>query len=166
MNVSLSSIKPRRRQLAKKTFIRNLNLMLVRPVFNILQETKMKVQEVKFQESINSLYHRNEELMEKLDMVEQERATFLMRVESMNLEIQKYKDDMIAMKDQLHNHIDDTHHELKKSILDYNTQLEKVTGDLELEKKKLHSSNKDIKDFCYTIEVNTRRIDEVELVMK
>lgn len=33
---------------------------------------------------------------------------------------------------------------------------------MDLEKKKLHSSNNDIKNFCYTIEVNGRRIDELE----
>ena len=43
-----------------------------------------------------------------------------MRVENLTYELKKYKEDLTSTKDFLHEHIDQTHMELKKAIADFN----------------------------------------------
>lgn len=41
-------------------------------------------------------------LQEKVDIVEQERSSFIMRVENLSFELKKYKEDVFNMKEFLH----------------------------------------------------------------
>ena len=64
-------------------------------------------------QNIDKLFHINETLDEKVDIVEQERTSFLMRTENLALEVKRYKDEMILMKEQIYQYIEQSHLELK-----------------------------------------------------
>lgn len=111
---------------------------------------------------MDKLYHLQETLEEKYDIVEQERSSFLMRVETLSFEIKKYRDDLLQMKESIYDHIENTHLDLKKAIADFNNQIERVTLDIDLEKKKLNVQNQDFRKFGLTIETNNRLLDEMQ----
>ena len=90
-------------------------------------ETKQKVAEIKFKESMEKLYHMQETLEEKYDIVEQERSSFLMRVETLSMEIKRYKDDLISMKEGIYDLIETTHLQMQSAIGGFNNQIEKVS---------------------------------------
>ncbi|CDW76060.1 UNKNOWN [Stylonychia lemnae] len=125
-------------------------------------ETKQKVYEIKVKENIDKLYHQQEVLQEKVDIVEQERSSFIMRVDNLSYELKKYKEDLLNMKESLGQHIDRTHMELKKSIAGFNNQIQVVSEEIQLEKKKLVVQSNDFKKFGLVIETNNRRLVEVE----
>lgn len=47
-----------------------------------------------------------------------------MRVENLSYEMKKFREELINVKESLNNYIDQTHMELKKSILEFNNQIE------------------------------------------
>ncbi len=49
-----------------------------------------------------------------------------MRVETLSMEIKRYKDDLVAMKEGIHDLIESTHLQMQSSIGEFNNQIEKV----------------------------------------
>eukprot|EP00347_Sterkiella_histriomuscorum_P001564 403371548 len=129
-------------------------------------ETRQKIYEAKMKEAIDKLQHNQDVLTEKVDIVEQERSSFIMRVENLTFELKKFREDLIGTKEHLSDYIDKTHMELKKAISQFNNQIESVITDIQLEKKKLSIQSNDFKIFGSTIEKNNRRLQEIEELLQ
>lgn len=123
----------------------------------------MKVNEVKMKDNLDKLYHMNETLDEKVEIVEQERTSFIVRTDNLTLELKKYRDELLNMKDSIYQFIQSTHFELKEAIANFNIQIEQVAQEVQFEKLKLSAQNSEFRKFGYEIELANRRMGEIEV---
>ena len=94
----------------------------------------MKVTELKIKENIDKLFYMNQIQEEKVEMVDQERSTFLQRIENLGHELRRYKQELLAVKDQLHQEMENSHLILKASMSDFNLKVEQIESEMALEK--------------------------------
>ena len=85
-----------------------------------------------------------------------------MRTENLAIEVKKYKDELILMKEQIYLYIEQSHLELKEAVSSFNIQIEKVAREVEFERLKLNSQNTEFRKFGLTVELANRRMSDIE----
>jgi hypothetical protein len=90
-------------------------------------EFKIRQSENKNYDTLNEITNRLDEIKWKLEGGEQERKLANIKLEQFSVQIRMFKDDLENMKDNVRRMIDESHLNLKKTFVEFTTQIESFT---------------------------------------